>query len=147
VKMRLLIWINDTKTYKVLLCSDYMVKGRDTLVEYVSNEGERVKVVSGRYRHEYKKSVRSSYSISTRVYVSRELIGEYYEGDGIDQEDIFLIMPQLGNLACGGASSSEIVRLLDDYTLTFREFKECTKDGDDSIPWFSQKFKNKENLF
>ncbi|MCD4771499.1 hypothetical protein K8R30_03740 [archaeon] len=115
-----------------------MVKGRDTLVEYVSNEGERVKVVSGRYLKKYGRGT-GVWSVSTRVYVGRELVEEYDSRSGeINNKDIPLIRPQLEVLADGGASSREIVSLLDDYAFTFYELREHAENGFGDIPWFGE---------
>ena len=119
------------------LRSNYMTKGRDTLVRYVSNEGEHVKVISGKYRKKYGRDF--SWHVSTRVYVGRELIEEYDNGDeGLCNKDVPLIRPQLEVLADGGASSCEIVSLLDDYAFTFHEFRKYAENGFEDIPWFGE---------
>ena len=115
------------------------MKGRDIIIEYTSQDGERIKVVSGRVvRTGIFASSEKKYGIfSTRVYVNKKLVEEFLgRGDGINLRDIPLIRPRLEELAEGCASSEELISTLRNYAAEFSDANELVNDGIE-VPWFS----------
>ncbi len=99
--------------------------GRDTLIEYKSYEGEKIKVVSGpevrrvtftRGREETQGHKRLS---STRVYVNGEII-QRYGREEIPSSSIPAIRHRLEELARGGADSEELLAAIE----TMRDIQE-----------------------
>ena|SRR3989344_1131133 len=104
------------------------MKGRDTLVNYKSDEGDRIKVVSGRVS---RRSLNSgTFGIfSTRVYCNDELVREYYgRNNNLNLRDIPLVRPKLIELAECKAEIEEIVSALETYIALFAERDEIEKD-------------------
>ncbi len=98
------------------------MEGRDTLVECLSSEGEKIKVVSGRVVKKANNVRGYLGRFSTRVWVDGEMVEEFYgRGMDIDLGDVCFIHHKLEELAAGRASSEEIVDCLFNYQASFGE--------------------------
>lgn len=104
------------------------MKGRDTLVEYTSEEDEKIKVVSGRVVRKGEHNV--SYGIfSTRIYVNGRLEQEYFgRGEGLNLSDVPLVRPLLENLRDGRFSGEELIASLDTFVANLHEQEEIRVD-------------------
>jgi len=108
---------------------------KKTLVEYISSNKERIKIVSGLIS---RKVLLDKYStgrgrnvvrtfFSTRIYVNSRLLTEYLEDD-LPEKCLLQIEPELKKLAEAKADSEELFRNLEGMLSNLAEQEQTEKD-------------------
>lgn len=105
-------------------------EGGDTLIEYISQDDERIEVVSGNYNIKYAKSrgfFKGPYYRSTRVYVNGEKQLELDYGE-LPGEEIPRLRVKLEELAEEKVSSEEIISAIETYASNYQERRLLSED-------------------
>ena len=107
--------------------------GRDTLVDYVSSEGERVKVVSGNYNlsgsgRGKKKKFFQQVKHSTRVWINGQLELEIDQSE-LPYDEIPIVRYRLEELEYAEAPSDEIVSAILNSSAQYR-YREAMRELD-----------------
>ncbi len=114
--------------FKNTIFNLFNMEGRDTVVEYESQDGERIKVVCGPVVR--KGGITCFKRVTARIYVNKTLEREYFfRHQDMNMDMIPEMNYRLEELADGGACSEEIISAIDTIISNQNEYDEARIDN------------------